>query len=112
MNKVKKVLHICNWYPNKMDDLEGLFIKTQIDTLHPFVYSEVMHIQVKRGTFKFIRGNTSAYEKYWILVVPIKTLVMIELLSSALLFVFFLLKYKAGKFNLINFHIAHPLLTY
>jgi glycosyltransferase involved in cell wall biosynthesis len=37
---------------------------------------------------------------------------MIELLTSALLFVFFLLNYRAKKYNLVNFHIAHPLLTY
>jgi glycosyltransferase involved in cell wall biosynthesis len=112
MNNNKKVLHICNWYPNKMDELEGIFIKTQIDTLHPFIYSEVMHIQVKQGQFKFLGGETSIREKYWILVVPIKSFVMIELLSSALLFAFFILKYNSKKYSLINFHIAHPLLTY
>jgi len=68
-----RVLHITNWYPNPIDPVDAQFIKDQIDALHPLASSSVMHIQVKEGSVKWLSGQMSEREKYWILVAPVNS---------------------------------------
>lgn len=106
-----RVLHITNWYPNPIDPVDAQFIKDQIDALHPFAFSSVMHIQVKEGSVKWLSGQMSEREKYWILVAPVKSWFVKEILTAFLLFIFLLTR-RRNQFDVINFHIAYPLLTY
>ncbi len=111
MDKKKKILHICNWYPNRFDLIEAHFIKDQIDALHQYVASDVMLIQVREGSYSMTSYQISERESVWILQFPTRYWIVKEI-TSALLLLLFLIKLPSKKYELINFHIAYPLLTY
>jgi len=107
-----KVLHICNWYPNNFDPIEGHFIKEQIDALNRFVPSDVIVLQIRYGKFKVLNYLASQREKICIIQMPLKSWFVKEIFSSLLLWFFLLFTYDASKYSIVNFHIAYPLLTY
>ena len=45
----KKILHIANWYPNKWDDLQGIFIKEQYKVFSEVTDSYLINVQVRSG---------------------------------------------------------------
>ena len=107
-----KTLHVVNWYPNPLDNIEGHFIKDQIDALDAFIPTEVLFIQVRYGRPKLMSYMMSQRERIWIMQVPVKSWFVIEIISSVALWFFFRFKYDLSKFRIINFHIAYPILTY
>lgn len=70
-----------------------------------------MHIQVREGRFAWISTQKSSRERCWILTFPLKSWLLKEFVTAILL-VAFLLSFNVKKYQLINFHIAYPLLTY
>lgn len=108
-----KVLHVTNWYPHEQNPQEALWIQRHINSLADFVESSfTLHIEVKPANkFCLIKANKENFNQR-IFYVPIKSWFLIEVLTTFLL-VFYLIKLKAPKkFDIINFHIAYPVLTY
>ncbi len=110
---MKKILHISNWYPNKWDDLEGIFIKEQYKVFSDVTKGHMLNVQVRRGerlcTYEYVKY--SEYEEGYYLFTKIKSHKVIEILSTfLLLWVLYKITYK--KYDILHFHIAYPLLTY
>ena len=110
---MKKILHITNWYPNKWDNIEGIFIKEQYKVFSKVSKANLLHIQVREGDnwFSFEKINYSENETGYFIITRIKMNRVIEILSTLLL-IWALIKHKAFKYDLMHFHIAYPLLTY
>ncbi|MEQ9467746.1 MAG: glycosyltransferase [Ekhidna sp.] len=106
-----KVLHITSWHPNRGQPKEALFIHRQVEALNEFVDDQkVIHAQVLYGKLRFIR-----YQDYGahhvLLQIPTRRWIIIEVFSS-LLVLFVLLRNRANSYDVLNFHIAYPNLTY
>ncbi len=107
-----KILHITSWYPNPTHPKEALWIKRHIEALDSHLdYQEVLHLQVQRGGFKV---NTEKFKngQHRQIYIPTKHWFIYELISSLLLLYFLIKKKVNKKFDIINFHIAYPNLTY
>lgn len=108
-----KVLHITNWYPNEINSKDALWIKNHISSLSPYVSEQlVIHLEIKPfKKLKLISKKKKDIEQFMIYV-PFRKWIVIEWLSLFFL-VFFLIKHRVNKrFDIINFHIAYPLLAY
>ncbi|HEY0744936.1 MAG TPA: glycosyltransferase family 4 protein [Chryseosolibacter sp.] len=108
-----RILHITPWYPNRENPLEALWIRKHIYALKGRVDQSVWHIQVKPGSkILFERTASSPWEKHRILTMPTKRWFLIELITFLYLCYFFLVRGRARSFDVINFHIAYPTLTF
>ena len=110
---MKKVLHITNWYPNKWNDLEALFIKEQFDLFSEVSDSRLLHVQVRDDErwFGYEKVEYSERETGYYISTRIKTFRIIEILTTLLL-LWALFRNRARQYDLLHFHIAYPLLTY
>lgn len=110
---MKKILHITNWYPNRWDNIEGVFVQEQYKVFSEVTDSHLINVQVRAGKklieYEYIRYS-DAEEGYYILT-KIKSNKIIEVLTTFLL-LWALLKSDYKKFDLLHFHIAYPLLSY
>jgi len=110
---MKKILHIANWYPNKWDDLEGIFIKEQYNVFSKVTDSHLIHVQVRDAEtfmeYKYIKYSDRE-EGYYFLT-SIKFNKLIEFLTTFLL-LWALVKSNYKKYDLLHFHIAYPLLIH
>lgn len=105
------VLHITTWYPNRKNQKEALWIKRHIDAMDEYAHQEVLHLQVKTGKLENLVGKIPKGKQH-IISIPTKRWFIIELISSLLL-IFYLLRYKVNRgYDIINFHIGYPNLTY
>jgi L-malate glycosyltransferase len=113
MNPGLKVLHITNWYPNKWNALEGVFIKEHFQALSLYADCELWHVQVRNegGFFKIESGSYSRNEHYLILNTRVQSWFFIERLHLLLLFIL-RWKIRMNQFQVINFHVAYPLLRF
>ncbi len=110
---MKKVLHITNWYPNKWDNIEGIFVKEQYKVFSEVTDSYLVNVQVREGKklFEYQYIDYSETEKGYYLLSKIKSQKIIEILTTFLL-LWALIKSDYKKYDLLHFHIAYPLLTY
>ncbi len=110
---MKKVLHITSWYPNKWDDLEGIFVKEQFDVFSEVTESHLLNVQVRSGKklFEYRHLTYSDNEEGYYLLTSLKSTKVIEVLTTLLL-LWALFKTPYKKYDLLHFHIAYPLLTY
>lgn len=107
-----KVLHITNWFPNENSPYEALWIRRHIQSIKDHVEEQyILHLQVKPSNRFFLNKREIDYGYQCIAEVPLRTWFIIELITTGFL-VYYLWKVKSRKFDLINFHIAYPLLTY
>lgn len=109
---LKKIIHITNWYPNKENNQEAIWIKRQIASLNSFCQNEIYHIQVKEGKLSFVKTQISENEQSFILYFPTKIWFLKELLTTLVLWYILIIKIKKKEVFAYNFHIAYPLLTY
>lgn len=108
-----KLLHITNWYPNHQNPKEALWIKNHIDSLNKGYENKVLHIEVRKSSSWYLhQGDYSNYESFTILYSPVNKWVLIEILTSFLLIYSLFFRINVTGYNIINFHIAYPLLTY
>lgn len=110
---MKKVLHITNWYPNKWDNLNAIFIQEQFKVFSDITDSHLINVQVRNSNkiMKYEYIKYSSNEEGYYLFTKIKSNKVIELLTTfLLLWVLFKSNYK--KYNLLHFHIAYPLLIH
>ena len=107
------VLHITNWYPNKWNEFESPFVREQFQALKLFEKSELWHVQVRNegAVFRLDKGKYSDSEKFIILNTKIKRWFFVERFSLFLLIIV-RLKIKIKEYDLVNFHIAYPLLRF
>ena len=110
---MKKVLHITNWYPNPWSEHEGIFIREQFNAFSNITNSKLVNIQVRTDNnwFKYKHIKYSENECGYYLLTRINSSKIIEALTTLLLLWIFL-KEKAGQYDLIQVHIAYPLLSY
>lgn len=108
-----KVLHITYWYPNSQNTKEALWIKRQIESLNFHVEEQfILHLQIKPGNKLNQIKNSKDNFLQRIIELPVKTWWLVELVSFTYL-AFYLRKLRVkNKFDLINFHIAYPNLTF
>ena len=74
------------------------------------VVNKIYHIEVDFGKLSFDKGKNEN-SSYYKLFIPIKSWLLVELLS-AILVLGVILRERRGNYSLINFHIAYPNLTY
>ncbi len=110
---MKKILHISSWYPNRWDDLEGIFVKEQYKVFSKVTKSHMLNVQVRNGerlcNYEYIHYSKS--EEGYYLSTRIKSQKIIEILTTLLL-LWALCKSKYKQYDVLHFHIAYPLLTY
>ena len=107
-----KVLHITNWYPHDTNRHEGLFIKKHIEALAPFVDSYfVLHLDIKPATrFKFHKRDfEEGIERR--IDIPFNSWFLTEIVA-VLSMLYYLIKLRHRNFDIINVHIAYPLMTW
>ena len=110
---MKKILHTTNWYPNKWNDVEALFVREQFNLFSEVSDAKLLHVEVRKDEswFKYEKVVYSEKETGYYILTRIKTFRVIEILSVFLL-LWALFRSKASKYDLLHFHIAYPLLTY
>ncbi|MCI5162783.1 MAG: hypothetical protein D3917_12360, partial [Candidatus Electrothrix sp. AX5] len=109
------ILHITNWYPNKLNSKESLFVKEHFYSCDNLVDQQLWHIQVRHedALFKIHHGKYSANEQYIILDTKIQQWRIVELLTLLLLLLLRIkLKLSHYTWNFVNVHIAYPLLRF
>jgi glycosyltransferase involved in cell wall biosynthesis len=108
-----KVLHITNWYPNEQNPKEAIWIQRHINSLESYADLQfILHLEVKLSTkLSFIRINRNNLSQR-ILSVPIQSWFILELLSTLLLCLYLIKVAPRKRYDIINFHIAYPILTY
>jgi glycosyltransferase involved in cell wall biosynthesis len=111
---MKKILHVSNWYPNKWNDLEALFVREQFRLFSRAAKeSKMLHVQVMEsdGWLRYERIRYSENETGYYLHTKIRTHRILEVLSTLLL-LWALKREGAERYDLLHFHIAYPLLTW
>ena len=106
------IFHITTWYPNDQNTKEAIWIKRHFDALQCTVHhQEIAHLQVTPGKFSF-RSAQGFGAVHWLLRVPTNRWFIIEVLSFILLALLLIRKRVNKQYDIINFHIAYPNLTY
>lgn len=107
-----RILHITNWYPNLDNPREAVWIKNIINALPADVQNDIVHFEIKIGTpFRRHRVKHENLNQV-ILYTPFKVWFVIELIYFFWLYYQFKIRRIQKRYDLINFHIAYPMLTY
>jgi glycosyltransferase involved in cell wall biosynthesis len=107
-----RVLHITNWYPNSHNPKEAPWLKSHIDSLNLYVSRQsVFHLDISTGSFtlKFGSGDSLSW---FILKFPGMLWRISEMMSAIFLFAYLMFNRANKNYDIINFHIAYPNLTY
>lgn len=102
-----KVLHITNWYPNDANPNESPFIKRHIQSIEPFVQQKIFHLNISKGRFLLLINL-----KTFILKLPGLPWLFSELFSCLVLLCYLGYQRVNRNYDIINFHIAYPNLTF
>lgn len=111
-----KVLHITNWYPNKENPYEALFVREHFRSLDSFTEkNELIHIEVKDSariwkteSYSMEQGSQSFVLSTFLA----RSWKVRELLTFLILFTKIFLSRKHKRYDAVCFHVAYPLLTY
>lgn len=108
-----RTLHITNWYPNRWKPLESQFIKEHVSALPETVQRQLWHIEVRHegSLFRLHSGSYSESEHYLILDTTVRRWRLVELLTLGLL-ALLRIKLRCQQWDLVNVHIAYPLLRF
>lgn len=110
---MSKVLHITNWYPNLWNPHGTPFIKEYFDAAALHGNHELCHVEVKNfgDLFSFHKGQYADNQSYLILSTRINAWRVLELLH---VFLLVWLRIREGRqwWDVVNVHIAYPLLRY
>lgn len=106
------VLHIVNWFPNKGNLKEAVWIKRQIEALPNVVTNKIYHFEILEGReFRVCKEKRKGFQSY-IIKLPIRTWFVKEWIYLFWLIHLLIVKRRHKEFDIINFHIAYPILTY
>lgn len=107
-----RVLHLVNWYPSPDNHYEGVWIKRQIESLASHADHDLYHFNIKPNRpFKASvakKGNLVQT----ICSVPFNSWRLIEILYFVWLAYQLVVRRIHKRNDIINFHIAYPMLTY
>lgn len=107
------ILHITNWYPNRWNSTETPFIRELFFSTERYVTQEIWHIQVRDDVkgVNLYTDITNHKEKYIVLITRSLPWRIKELLTFLLLVI---MRLKLGRrwWDLVNVHIAYPLLRF
>lgn len=108
-----KVLHITNWYPNEWNTYEGVFVREQFHVFTEVTEAKIINVQVRVGKplFAFKHQNISDKEAAYFIITSLKKWKIIELFSTYLM-IYVLIKEKVNKYDVLQVHIAYPLLRF
>jgi glycosyltransferase involved in cell wall biosynthesis len=108
-----RVLHIANWYPNCENPREALFVKEQINCLREYTENRVVHVQVVSdvSSWQYLGGTYPDGTDFLKLKTPLSQGRLVELLTALLLLVA-RLRLGRRKWDVVNIHIAYPLLRF
>lgn len=101
------ILHIVNWFPSKKNPKEALWIKRHIESLEPYSKQTVFHLNISPGKMEFCLNRSSLIIRF-----PRMPWMVAELLSGVALAVILVIKKANEQYDIINFHIGYPNLTY
>lgn len=114
-----RILHIANWYPNRLDANEGSYVREHIRSLAPHSDNHVIQVRTVKSkeyglsaNFKTERTKISDNESSVLFFVQTTRSFFIELFTFLLLLNQLVIKRKAKGFDVINIHIAYPLGTW
>ena len=111
MKKRLRIFHVTHWYPNAENPLEALWIRRHIECLSPECDNFVLHLQVVpsgRWKWQCLRIDNGIQH---VVQLPRSNWIVAEWVS-ALLLSYYALKFKINKrFDVINVHIAYPILS-
>jgi L-malate glycosyltransferase len=106
-----RVLHITAWYPNDNDPGEGAFIRDRIEALERCCANDVIHLHVKRTPvlLRWRHQKSDGFEQF-ILESRFLPWRVIEWICSRMIIRLWK-KYSYRNYDLVNFHIAYPMLV-
>jgi len=107
-----RVLHVTPWYPHAANPVQGIWIRRHIDSIKEFVSQQVIHIQVHRGQRLAWSCNKDGGYECITVSMPFKSWVVVELTWAAILFFRLVLHRDSRRFDVVNFHIAYPSLSF
>lgn len=110
-----RVLHITNWYKLPEEPFRTPFIKEHIDSLQKFCDNDLVHIEVFAGNKSIYKPKYYRYSEHeeshllYTFKIPWR---LREVLTHRMLVKILKSKKVNENYDLINFHVAYPLLTY
>ncbi|SHK88723.1 Glycosyltransferase involved in cell wall bisynthesis [Reichenbachiella agariperforans] len=107
------ILHITTWYPTHKNPKSALWVQRHIEALaQSRCKNTTYHLEVNKGDFQLSLGKREILgNKSYRLISSFLPWFLMEVISIILLS-WILWKERNGNYNLINFHIAYPNLTY
>ena len=109
-----KVLHIVNWFPVEQNKSRGIFIKEHIASLDPHVEQAVYHVDAEFDSSlikkDYLIGGPNNVNRYILKSKLFKYYKLKERCCYFILYYLFKIKKIHVGYDLINFHIAFPLL--
>jgi glycosyltransferase involved in cell wall biosynthesis len=109
---VVKVLHVVNWFPNRQDPNQAIWIKRLIDSLKLHCQNKIYHLEFLEGSTIRIERTKTASLTQTRYHSPFFMWSLVELFHFFWLWKMFILKKEHKKYDIINFHTAYPMLTY
>jgi L-malate glycosyltransferase len=110
-NKKLRVLHITSWYPNEKNQKEALWIQRHVGALDPYCDNEIIHLGITPSHQWSFQKKSFPHLRQIIFEVKTSRWFLIEFLTSVFL-VFYIIRLSVNrKFDILNFHIAYPLLV-
>lgn len=103
-----RILHLCGWYPHAWGPRDSPFIKRHIDALSPHAENTVWHIEVRPGPLRFSSRSLHAH-RTCMARIPTQRWLLVEWMTTALVWWMLSLHFRRGRFDLVNLHIAYPL---
>jgi L-malate glycosyltransferase len=107
-----KILHITNWYPNKETPKDAIWIERHIESLSDKSEYFILHFEIiPNKPYKIIREKTKN-KVQTIIQIPFVKWSILEFIYGLWLLYQIVAKRSFRRFDIINFHIAYPMLTY
>lgn len=109
------ILHVANWYPNPWSELEGNFIRRQIQLFCDVIPGEAVVVQVRHHPSaipRFCRVNLIGDVPGYFLLTSFEKGGRFSAVLSTLLLLLVLVRHRFWRFSALHFHIANPLLCY
>lgn len=106
------ILHITNWYPNKYNKKEAIWIKQHIAALDEYGLNKIYHFNITKSRKLYYSKNKQGKLNQTIIGIPFHQWFFLEILYGLWLSYQLLIKKIYKEYDVINFHIAYPMLTY
>jgi glycosyltransferase involved in cell wall biosynthesis len=115
IHNTRRILHVANWYPNPWSELEGNFIRSQIQLFCDEIPGEAVVVQVRHHSSSMaqvFRVNLIGDVPGYFLLISHKAAGRLSALLSTLLLLYVLVRHRFWRFSALHFHIANPLLCH